>query len=70
MNDFLVSHNMNPLGLINPMLYLLNNQEHECINDINFGGNPGCGTAGFQATTGRDPVRALCIFSGSFLTFS
>ena len=69
LNDYLIFHNKNPLGFLNPMLYLLNNQGLKGINDVTFGGNPGCGTDGFQANMGWDPVRAACIFSESFSTF-
>ena len=69
LNDYLISHNKRPLGQLNPMLYLLSNQELEGINDVKFGGNPGCGTDGFQANIGWDPVRAVCFFSESFSTF-
>ena len=70
LNDFLISHDKTPLGGLNPLLYLLNFQGNEGINDVRFGVNPGCGTPGFEATTGWDPVRAACIFSEPFSTFS
>ena len=70
MNDYLISHNRKPLGFINPMQYLLSNQRLESINDVKFGGNPGCGTAGFQANIGWDPVCAACTFSESSSLFS
>lgn len=44
-----------PIGFINPTLY-----EHpEMLNDITSGGNQGCGTSGFQAVEGWDPVTGL-----------
>lgn len=41
-----------PLGFINPVLY----QHPEVLNDIKNGSNPGCGTTGFDAVEGWDPV--------------
>ncbi|CAF0805613.1 unnamed protein product [Adineta steineri] len=44
-----------PLGFINTALY-----NHSIIlNDITSGNNPGCGTNGFTAVTGWDPVTGL-----------
>lgn len=43
------------LGFINPTLYA----NAYTLNDITKGGNRGCGTPGFQATTGWDPVTGL-----------
>jgi tripeptidyl-peptidase-1 len=43
------------LGFVNPTLY-----EHpEVLNDIVNGTNPGCGTKGFSAVKGWDPVTGL-----------
>ena len=43
------------VGFLNPTLY-----EHpEVLNDITNGTNPGCGTEGFRASTGWDPVTGL-----------
>lgn len=44
-----------PVGFINPVLY----GSPSVMTDIRFGGNPGCGTSGFNATTGWDPVTGL-----------
>ncbi|CAN8104845.1 unnamed protein product [Discula destructiva] len=44
-----------PLGFINPVLY----QHPEVLNDIKNGSNPGCGTNGFDAVKGWDPVTGL-----------
>jgi len=44
-----------PIGFINPVLY----RNPDMFNDIVVGGNPGCGTAGFQAVKGWDPVTGL-----------
>lgn len=43
------------VGFINPVLYAHPGD----LNDITSGGNQGCGTAGFTATTGWDPVTGL-----------
>lgn len=43
------------LGFINPTLYA----NPGVLNDITNGTNPGCGTLGFNATKGWDPVTGL-----------
>ena len=43
------------VGFINPTLYANPGD----LNDITSGGNRGCGTPGFTATTGWDPVTGL-----------
>ncbi|KAJ7197779.1 family S53 protease [Mycena pura] len=44
------------LGFLNPLLYSIGNT---VLNDITSGSNPGCGTNGFPAITGWDPVTGL-----------
>ncbi|KAL6713742.1 hypothetical protein ACLMJK_008234 [Lecanora helva] len=44
-----------PVGFINPTLYA----NPGILNDITSGGNQGCGTAGFTAVAGWDPVTGL-----------
>ncbi|KAI9648207.1 hypothetical protein NHQ30_002839 [Ciborinia camelliae] len=44
-----------PVGFINPVLYA----NPDVLNDITSGGNQGCGTTGFEAVTGWDPVTGL-----------
>jgi len=44
-----------PIGFINPTLYA----NPGMFNDITSGGNQGCGTPGFTAVTGWDPVTGL-----------
>lgn len=44
-----------PVGFINPVIY----QYPGMFNDITSGGNQGCGTPGFQAVSGWDPVTGL-----------
>ncbi|RFU29102.1 hypothetical protein B7463_g7233, partial [Scytalidium lignicola] len=43
------------VGFINPVLY----SHPEVMNDITSGGNQGCGTTGFEAVSGWDPVTGL-----------
>ncbi|EME50290.1 hypothetical protein DOTSEDRAFT_68978 [Dothistroma septosporum NZE10] len=43
------------IGFVNPTAYA----HPEVFNDVTQGGNQGCGTAGFQATAGWDPVTGL-----------
>ena len=43
------------IGFVNPTLYA----NPGLLNDITKGGNQGCGTPGFTATTGWDPVTGL-----------
>ncbi|KAI4105412.1 MAG: hypothetical protein LQ339_003476 [Xanthoria mediterranea] len=43
------------LGFVNPFLYA----NPGALNDITLGSNPGCGTQGFQAVPGWDPVTGL-----------
>jgi tripeptidyl-peptidase-1 len=64
MNDFLISKRKAPLGFLNPWLYDEEDGLAEGLNDITYGSNQGCGTGGFLATPGWDPVRParLCIF--------
>jgi tripeptidyl-peptidase-1 len=44
-----------PVGFINPTLYA----NPTILNDITSGGNQGCGTPGFTAVSGWDPVTGL-----------
>ena len=44
-----------PLGFLNPVLYA----NPTVLNDITSGGNQGCGTPGFTAVPGWDPVTGL-----------
>ncbi|KAH8982180.1 subtilisin-like protein [Lactarius hatsudake] len=56
LNDFLLSTGKSPLGFLNPWLYGLGPSR---FNDITSGSNPGCGTDGFSAIAGWDPVTGL-----------
>lgn len=43
------------IGFINPVIY----SHPNILNDITEGNNPGCGTDGFSAVPGWDPVTGL-----------
>ena len=43
------------MGFLNPFLY----QQADAFGDITAGFNPGCGTAGFAALEGWDPLTGL-----------
>ncbi len=43
------------VGFVNPVLYA----NPEILNDITRGENPGCGSNGFKAVSGWDPVTGL-----------
>ncbi|KAF9070712.1 peptidase S8/S53 domain-containing protein [Rhodocollybia butyracea] len=55
LNDYKLATNGTTLGFLNPLLYA----NAAAFNDIVSGSNPGCGTNGFEATTGWDPVTGL-----------
>ncbi|KAH9031560.1 subtilisin-like protein [Lactarius hengduanensis] len=55
LNDFLISQGKAPLGFLNPLIYT----SASAFNDIKSGSNPGCGTQGFSAVTGWDPVTGF-----------
>lgn len=52
LNDQLIAAGKPSLGFLNPWLY----ENPGMLNDITSGDNPGCGTKGFPAATGWDPV--------------
>ncbi|KAH9023378.1 tripeptidyl peptidase A, partial [Lactarius pseudohatsudake] len=56
LNDVRATHGLSPLGFLNPLLYSLNGAG---FNDITSGNAPGCGTPGFNATAGWDPVTGF-----------
>ncbi|KAK7017336.1 peptidase S53 domain-containing protein [Favolaschia claudopus] len=58
LNDELIGHGRPPLGFLNPFLYNATVRSFG-IADVRFGSNPGCGTAGFTAGTGWDPVTGV-----------
>ncbi|KAJ1304004.1 hypothetical protein OPQ81_008412 [Rhizoctonia solani] len=56
LNDYRLSQGKPPLGFLNPWLY---SNATSALNDITSGNNPGCGTNGFTARAGWDPVTGL-----------
>ncbi|KAF8260342.1 subtilisin-like protein [Lactarius quietus] len=56
LNDYLLSTDRPPLGFLNPLLY---GNLRPAMNDVTSGSNPGCGTPGFSAIPGWDPVTGL-----------
>jgi len=56
LNDYRLSVGLPTLGFLNPVLY---KKGIAGFNDITQGGNIGCGTEGFNATEGWDPVTGL-----------
>lgn len=56
LNDRLIAAGKPTLGFLNPFLY---STGASALNDVTTGDNPGCGTNGFPATTGWDPVTGL-----------
>jgi tripeptidyl-peptidase-1 len=51
----LIAAGRSPLGFLNPWLYA----NAHGLTDITDGSNPGCGTMGFPASVGWDPVTGL-----------
>ncbi|KIJ66024.1 hypothetical protein HYDPIDRAFT_87864 [Hydnomerulius pinastri MD-312] len=56
-NDARLAAGKSPIGFINPTIYSA--EFAGLFNDITMGDNPGCGTDGFNATIGWDPVTGL-----------
>jgi len=56
LNDVRLQAKLPPLGFLNPFLY---SKGFEGLNDITIGNNAGCGTPGFNASKGWDPVTGL-----------
>ncbi|KZT61452.1 subtilisin-like protein [Calocera cornea HHB12733] len=54
-NDARLAIGKKPVGFVNPALYAA----PWILNDIVSGNNPGCGTDGFEAVPGWDPVTGL-----------
>ncbi|KZO98258.1 subtilisin-like protein [Calocera viscosa TUFC12733] len=54
-NDVRLAIGKKPVGFVNPALYAA----PWILNDIVSGSNPGCGTDGFEAVPGWDPVTGL-----------
>ncbi|KAH9967563.1 subtilisin-like protein [Russula dissimulans] len=56
LNDFLIAKGKPPLGFLNPLIY---SKGVSGFNDIIDGANPGCGTPGFIALKGWDPITGM-----------
>ncbi|KAH9171605.1 tripeptidyl peptidase A [Lactarius sanguifluus] len=56
LNDARIAAGKQSLGFLNPLIYALNGVG---FNDITAGNAPGCGTPGFNATAGWDPVTGF-----------
>lgn len=54
-NEARINLGKSSIGFVNPVLYA----HPEAFNDITSGNNPGCGTPGFEAVEGWDPVTGL-----------
>lgn len=52
LNEERLEQGKGPIGFLNPTIY----KHPEMFNDVTVGGNPGCGTDGFPASPGWDPV--------------
>lgn len=55
LNEARYAKGKGPIGFLNPTLY----KNPHAFNDITIGSNPGCGTGGFPAAPGWDPVTGL-----------
>ncbi|KIK61996.1 hypothetical protein GYMLUDRAFT_42425 [Collybiopsis luxurians FD-317 M1] len=55
LNDFKLAKDKTTLGFLNPLLYA----NPSALNDVTSGTNAGCGTNGFSARAGWDPVTGL-----------
>lgn len=55
LNEARLAVGKGPLGFLNPIFYA----HPEAFNDITIGNNSGCGSGGFDATPGWDPVTGL-----------
>lgn len=55
-NDVRISNGKGVLGFLNPLIY---SDGVTGFNDIVTGSNPGCGTNGFPARAGWDPVSSF-----------
>jgi tripeptidyl-peptidase-1 len=56
-NDARLAAGKSPVGFINPAIYSAHFRA--AFHDIVSGNNPGCGTDGFEAVEGWDPVSGL-----------
>ncbi|KAH9039448.1 subtilisin-like protein [Lactarius deliciosus] len=56
LNDARIAVGKPPLGFLSPLIYALNGVG---FHDVTAGNAPGCGTPGFNATAGWDPVTGF-----------
>lgn len=54
-NEARLNQGKSSVGFVNPVLYA----NPDALNDITSGKNPGCGTPGFDAVEGWDPITGL-----------
>ena len=54
-NEERIEAGKSPVGFVNPTLYA----NPDAFHDITVGNNSGCGTPGFFAATGWDPLTGL-----------
>ncbi|KAI0677175.1 tripeptidyl peptidase A [Trametes maxima] len=59
LNSARLSKGLPPLGFLNPLVYTIQALDKTAFNDITVGNNPGCGTPGFNATKGWDPITGV-----------
>lgn len=59
LNDARIKAGLPSLGFLNPLIYAIGQAHPDAFNDITTGNNPGCGTEGFNATKGWDPVTGF-----------
>ena len=60
LNDARIAAGKSSLGLLNPLLYSIADGDQQAVfNDITDGHNPGCGSPGFWAGVGWDPVTGV-----------
>ena len=62
LNDRLIAAGRSPLGFLNPWLY---STASGAFNDVVGGSNPGCGTSGFEALEGWDPVSSSTVLAAA-----
>jgi tripeptidyl-peptidase-1 len=55
LNNARLKQGKGPIGFLNPTLYAF----PDALNDITLGDNQGCGTQGFRAVKGWDPLTGL-----------
>ncbi|KAJ9155616.1 Aorsin [Pleurostoma richardsiae] len=55
LNEKRIQAGKSSIGFVNPVLYA----NPQVLNDVTTGNNPGCGTTGFEAVAGWDPLTGL-----------